>query len=221
MKPLLLCLGLLTLLPPLAAQPQAPIRIRLQALTLGDSEIEGLLYHDGREMQPLHAPISHFHFPVEYEGPNPITLFVRRENPAEGETPYQPVTQIALPESAGAAVLLLSRQGGQLRGNVVPLREEGFPLGSLMMLNVSGREVHLRLGEELHRLAAGRTQFIRPASRERGVLPMIYRFADDPENESLVSSGWFYHPERRYFVLVLDNQGQVGMRSITWFPPQD
>ena len=55
---ILLFLGLLTLLPPLAAQPQAPIRIRLQALTLGDSEIEGLLYHDGREMQPLHAPVS-------------------------------------------------------------------------------------------------------------------------------------------------------------------
>lgn len=214
------CLGLSVLTVRGGDAPER-IRVHLQALLLNQEERLELYYHDGERFQVFDVPSSHFRSPVLYEGPNPMVLLAEREDPGEGEETHRPVDQVHLPQGAANVVLLISVRNGRLRTQAVPLVESRFPPGGLFMMNFSERELQMGFGEDRFRIQAGRSHILVPARRERHVVSMTYRFADDEENVSLASNKWFYNPRRRYFVFIFDEDGRVGLRSVTWFETPD
>ncbi|MCC5848289.1 MAG: hypothetical protein JJU29_09360 [Verrucomicrobia bacterium] len=198
---------------------QEDITVRVQALSAGNLEIEGLFWVKGQEWEQVQVPVEFLSTAESYTGPNPITFY--REGPPEDgeEAPgYVPVAQVRIPANTDEVVILFQEREQQIAGTAIPLRAQNFPQGSYMVFNRSGQDVVMSLDGAPATLASGGVQVIRPENRERRPIPVVLQHRRDPENRSLITTTWFYHPERRRFVFLLPEEDRIQVRSIGWFP---
>lgn len=222
MKPLLKFLTIVLILGGHAfAQEPENIRVRIQAVSASADDMRGIYFFDGRQMRELLVPGTYIPDPVVYRGPNPLTLFEVNPDPENEGLPYRPVAQIRIPADEPQVILMLSKNEGQLRGAAIPLRERGFPTGAFLVFNFSGQDVVLMLNEDVHRVANGRQQIVRLSVSERKAIPMVYRFAEETEQRSFVSTSWFFNPDHRYLLFFFREDDKLSTRSLTWFDTPD
>lgn len=202
------------------AGPEAPVRtIQVQPLSAGVGQVDGLFWMPESEWVPLEVPSEFLPSPQTYTGPGPI--YIARLAPAAEEDPaprYLPVAEVAIPENTDQVILLFTERNGNLNVTAIPLREQNFPEGSYMVFNQTGRGLVMVLEERASLLAAGAVRTVRPDNRERGPVPVVLRFTRDDSNHSLITSTWFYHPQRRRLVFLFEEEDQIRVRGITWYP---
>lgn len=207
---------LLALSLPICAQENI-ISIRVQGLSMSDTPIEDLFWRQEDSYEPFPAPVNFLPASIEYTGPNPMILYTKSEKPIEGEALYRPVASVQIPEKSGE-MIFLCRQDGQ-GVNVAPIlvRNDSFPDGSYLIFNLGTRPILFVMKDSSRTLAPNSAQ-IEEGPKDRAPIQVILRFADDPENLSLVSTTWFHNPLHRNLVFFQEEGQKLNVRSVTRRP---
>lgn len=206
--PLVICLMLL------GASGLAQEQIRLQFLSLQTEGIEGVYWSRDGEMTPLRVPHAFFSRPLRVSAGSDLPLYRR----AEGEEGWREAARLELPRGEREALVLLQSRGNGLAAVVVPLRERDFPQGSYLVVNRTGQDLALVLDGQAERFAANTSRVVRPERQRQAPIPVLLRLADDPDNNTLVTTTWFHDPDNRELVfLSLQPEGLL-VRTVTRHP---
>ena len=194
--------------------------VRLQFLSLEDTEVEGLYMMQEQEMSLLRIPAVFLPPPVTIPLGEALVLYRVNEAAEEGAPPWREVARVAVPERVSEAVVLVQTQGERISAAVVPMENNRFPAGSYMLFNRTPQVVLIGLDQEVTRIPSQNVRVVRPSIQERKPMPVYFRFESDEENRSLVSTRWFHNPANREFVF-LSTRGdglEIRVRSVSRRP---
>lgn len=233
---LLLCLVSIWL-PALRAQPpgeETTVNVRLVPLGM-TGQIRGVGLLRQGEFEELWIPSTHFPEPVEYSGPNPVTL-VSLVDTEGGSFPVT-VARATVPAEAGEVLLLLTplppEAGGlgeegeaspvepptQFGVKVVDFSPGSFPETSFLLWNLTGRPLLGLLGKKPFRAADNQFVLLRPDIDGPRALDAKIMYADDSSRESYSSRKWFLRPGQKKMIVMMsdpENRNAYLLRSIRY-----
>lgn len=209
-----------------AQSPEEPTLVKTRLVHLGTkAPIHDVgLWKDGK-FQELRIPSSHFPEPVEYVGPNPITL-VRMGKDEAGEKQPIPVAQAYIPEESEEVLLLMvpmapqktsvekPEKGEEHAGpaalryavKVIDFSPSVFPDGSFFLWNLTGRPLVGVVGEVSFQAEPNQQLILQPdINGKPKALDAKIMYADDASRKSYTSRKWFLQPHQKFMMVMTAN----------------
>lgn len=200
------------------AAADSPAVLQLQLLSLQEDAPETLHLQSGDTWHALPVSFAHLEDPVSLPFSERLQLHLR-PGTAEDGAAAAPAAQVELPLHARTVVLLLLREGGVWQLTPLLLKQN-TPVGSFFLINRSGLDLRILLGEVEADLPAAGQLTIPTLQPDRGIVPFQWQAANAPETltNPTMTTSWFYNPNRWTFVILETIHHTLSVRSVTRFP---
>lgn len=200
------------------ADPPEPIRLQIQGLALGDHP-EDLYLNTVDGYVPFSVATTHFARPLMYQGENPVRVYQRR-NTEEGYD-FKELASVFIEDALNDVVFLTGTEDGSLNIKPVPINPD-FPVGSFYFINQSGFDIDVHVADQRVSVASRESVIHYPVIANSGVISFSWTITNPPDdvtNTSLKGSR-LYHPERWYFVFIVQDGDRISFRNLTRFAPR-
>ncbi|WPJ96120.1 hypothetical protein SH580_00205 [Coraliomargarita algicola] len=166
--------------------------------------IEGLYCRSDGEMVPLSLKMEVATKYFEQSSGQDLVLYVKNENPVEGEHPYLPVASVLsanLPKTS-CLVIVVKRENGSFSMVAIDDNMQDYPSGSLVLCSLVPYKIAMKVGDDIYTLAPLET---RAAERQLGNSTIqVVGFRGD-ERRVRYNANILFRDKLRYFMFIQDS----------------
>ncbi|MFT6235456.1 MAG: hypothetical protein ACJAU9_000531 [Lentimonas sp.] len=180
------------------------------------TSLTGLEYQSGDGIESV--TISTSSFSVKYPIP-PSGVIDFYKNVPLGEEEQVPLLEVNFGEESGDMILLLQADAQRLSYSYLLIEDtvEGFPMGSVMVMNFTSKSVFAKFGEERVKLESGSQEIVSLTGLKNLPFNGGVKFAVEFDGSGKVfsSSSWYLLPSMKIFCLIYSNpDGKPRIRRI-------
>lgn len=189
----------------------------LEFFTLAWSgQVEGLKYQPtpNENVSDIRVNSRYLNGPYNYYGPSRLVFFEETTSP-DGSMVRQPKAYFDTASDTGKVILLFTpNQAGSYRVFAININPQNFAAGSYRFINLSPREVAIKLGDDRHVIKSASQEVVLPGFGDR------QRFSAQmaaPSHESgwelIFSTDWTHQKRKRVLVFFYeDDSGKVQVK---------
>jgi hypothetical protein len=190
-----------------------------------DDTVEGLWVSSKGQWQALPVPSTFMGKPFAYEGPNPMTLFAKGEDP-QGKPMFQALATVQLNPASPEQVLLVREDPPvdglrQVKGLAIDAAPDRFPPGAYLLMNYTGQPVAFLFDGESVPLATGEWKIFRPQGSGQRPIQVQFAHPGAAAERSFISTTWFHNERHRDLVFLFAEGEGIRVKSVRHFAAKE
>ena len=151
---------------------------------------------------------------------NQFVTLHRQQAGANGETTYPMVGRVRVPDACPRALILLlpAAKGAELPYHSLAFAhtDQGFPLGSMKMVNLSPYPVRGAVGADTVNVASGKVVDFKPTGAPGASVDVLFQFQKEDRWQRMAATRWTLREDRRFLMCIYEDpaSGRMHLRSI-------